>query len=362
MRSLAKELARQGHSPLVVTLGTEPGWSSDGGVRVLTLPEHFRVADILGFPGPGTRRRLTRLLRDERVDVVSVHTRFFPMSFVGSRAARRARLPLVHTEHGSDHVSSDSAVIRIASRVVDFTLGRAVLRSADRVLGVSENVVAFVHKLADVDAQVLYNAIDPTPVDTAGQGSTPSGDRPNHLVFVGRLVAGKGWRDFLSAVAELQREGHNVTAEVLGDGPDRAALEALVDRLGLQDSATIRGRVTQDEVRRSVRGATLVNPTTLSEGFQTTLLEALAEHGRVVTYDVPGARTLQDHGAPVSIAPSRDQHSLVATLREALESPGDPAPDGFIDEWTWPARARQFAGVCATLRDSATTLGVSDEK
>lgn len=362
MRSLAKELARQGHEPLVVTLGEEPGWSTDGTMRVLTLPEHFRVADILGFPGLGTRRRLTRLLRDERIEVVSVHTRFFPMSFVGSRAARRARLPLVHTEHGSDHVASDSALIRIASRAVDFTLGRAVLRSADRVLGVSENVVAFVRRLAGVDAQVFYNAIDPTPMDVESGGAGAAADRPNHLVFVGRLVAGKGWRDFLEAVAELQREGRDVTAEVLGDGPDRAALEALVTRLGLQDSTAIRGRVTQEEVRRSLRGATLVNPTTLSEGFQTTLLEALAERGRVVTYEVPGARTLRDLGAPVSTTVARDRQSLVAALRALLEGASDPVPEGFIDEWAWPARARQFAGVCATLGDSATTLGISDEK
>ena len=341
VRSLARELVRQGHDALVVTLGERPGWSDDEGVRVLALPEHFRVADILGFPGPGTRPRLTRLLRDERIDVVSVHTRFFPMSFVGWRAARAAGIPVIHTEHGSDHVASESAAIRLASRAVDFTLGRAVLRGANRVLGVSESVTAFVRRLAGVEADVFYNAIDPTPA-----GAAPAADRPDRLVFVGRLVPGKGWREFLAAVRAVRAEGRPVTAEVVGDGPDRQELEAAILELGLADAVAVRGRVSQAEVREALRGATLVNPTTLSEGFQTTLLEALAEAGRVVTYPVPGAEVLQSRGAPVAIASGRDGAALEDALRTMLDEPGAPVPPGFIDAWTWPARAEQFVREC----------------
>src|SRR5690606_18310914 len=164
VRALASELTARGNDVAVVTLGTPTGWRQDGKIEVLTLPERFRISDILGFPFLGTRRRLTRMLRERSVDVVSVHTRFFPMSAVGWRAARAAGIPVIHTEHGSDHVKSDSRVITAASRAVDFTIGRAVLRGADRVLGVSEDVVAFVRRLAGVDADVFYNAITP-PAD-----------------------------------------------------------------------------------------------------------------------------------------------------------------------------------------------------
>jgi len=159
VQALARELAAQGHQPLVVTLGDRHGPSIDQGVEVITLPERLRIANVLGFPPLGTRRRLNRLLRERSVEIVSVHTRFFPMSFIGVRAARRAALPVIHTEHGSDHVSSSNPMIYLASRLVDFSLGRAVLRGADRVLGVSDAVVAFVHRLAQVRATVFFNAI-----------------------------------------------------------------------------------------------------------------------------------------------------------------------------------------------------------
>lgn len=355
VRSLATELAQKGHEVLVVTLGNEPGWSRIGALEILTLREHFRITDILGFPSLGTRKHLTRLLREREIDIVSVHTRFFPMSYVGMRAARSAGVPLIHTEHGSGHVASGSGLIRLASRVVDFTLGRIVLRSADRVLGVSESVTDFTHRLAGVNGEVFYNAI------AAGQanGAADSGytSRPSHLVFVGRLVEGKGWREFLELVASVKAERSDLTAEILGDGFGMSSLRALAASLGVDDFVSVRGRVSQDEVRKALRGATLVNPTTLSEGFQTTLLEAIAEGGRVVTYPVPGAEKLKDQGANVTITEHKNVAALAAAVAKVIRDPGTPAPRELIEQWTWPARAEQFEAVCAAVQDQSRGYG-----
>ncbi|QIK63008.1 glycosyltransferase family 4 protein [Leucobacter viscericola] len=354
VHALASELTRQGHKVLVVTLGPETGWSHDAGagtnpVEILTLPEHFRVADILGFPSLGTRRHLTHLLKERGIDVVSVHTRFFPMSYIGMRAARATKLPLVHTEHGSDHVASDSAIIRFASRMVDFTLGRKVLRSADRVLGVSENVTAFTHRLAGVDGEVFYNAVDAIP---AGGAADPgSASRPTHLVFAGRLVAGKGWRDFLEVVAATRADHPELTAEILGDGADMDQVLAQINSLGLSDIVSVRGRVSQTEVLQALRGATLVNPSTLAEGFQNTVLEAIVGGGRVVSYSVPSAEVLLKQGANVTITEQKDAASLTAAVAKVLRDPGEHASRDLIDRWTWPARATQFAEVCAAVAD-----------
>lgn len=342
VHSLAVELVRRGHEVTVVTLGSTPGWTREGGVEVLTLPERFRVADTLGFPLPGTRRRLTRLLKDRRIDLVSTHTRFFPMSVVGGRAARAANLPVVHTEHGSDYVASPSLLIRLASRLVDRTLGRSVLRRADRVLGVSESVVDFVARLAAVKSDVFYNAIQP-PEEQGNREAVTA--RPSHLVFVGRLVPGKGWQDFLRLIADLRAAGVPVTGEVVGDGPDREQLEEVWHELGLEAVVQLRGRLLPAEVRRAVRGATLVNPTVLSEGFQTTLLETIAEAGRVVTYPVPGASLLASQGAPVFVTAERTTAGLLAAVRTLLDRDPPPASRDMITEWCWPSRADQYVRI-----------------
>lgn len=341
---LSVSLAQLGHEVYVLTISDEPGQRTEEHVDIRTKKRYLPVADIISFPAVGATRSIARFLRAKHIDVVSVHTRFFPMSFVGVRAARKAGIPVIHTEHGSGFVASSSPIIAPASRMVDVTMGRYVLRHADRVLGVSEQAAAFASRLGGVDAGVFYNAITPpTPHDE------PIEDRPHHLVFVGRMVPGKGWDTFIEAVAQLRSAGLEVTGELLGAGADLDAARELIAARGLTDAVSAPGRVSADEVRSRLAGATLVNPTVLSEGFQTTLLETLAERGRVVTFTVPGAQVLADQGLPVVITPERTVDSLVASLRTFLENPpalGDPS---LIDAWTWPVRAREYASIAQSL-------------
>lgn len=334
VRSLARRLIEQGHDVLVVTLADTPERAHEDGIEVVRLREHLRIGDILGFPSLGTTRRLTAFLREYRIDVVSVHTRFFPMTWVGLRAARRQGIPVIHTEHGSDHVASPSLVIRMASRAIDLTIGRAVLRHASRVVGVSEDVVAFVRRLSGRrDVQVLYNAIDPAPA------GIDRSQRP-HLVFVGRLVPGKGDDDFVDALTRLAADDVAFSAEVLGDGLRRPDLEAAVDRAGLRDRVAVRGRVSLEEVSRSLAGAVLVNPSTLAEGFQTTILEALEAGGAVISYDLPGVRTLRDQGFAVEVVEQKTADALAAAIRDRLGTPWAVHP---MDRWYWTARAAEYA-------------------
>ena len=111
--ALAAHLVALGHRVTVFTVSDEPGVSVEGGVRVHRLPRRFPVADVIAFPPLGTTRRLASALREQGVTVVSTHTRFFPLTWVGIRAARRAGVPTIHTEHGSDYVRSQSASRRV---------------------------------------------------------------------------------------------------------------------------------------------------------------------------------------------------------------------------------------------------------
>ena len=337
--NLAHNLSDLGHRIWVLTIASEPGKRMDGDIRVRTERSYLPIADVISFPAIGTTSAIARFLREHSIDVVSTHTRFFPMSFVGLRAAHAARVPVIHTEHGSGFVATPSAPIAVGSRVVDLSMGRSVLRHADRVLAVSPQAAAFAQRLGARHADVFYNAITPS------QHTGPIEDRPTHLVFVGRMVAGKGWETFLDAVAALRSRGIAATGEMIGDGAQLGAAHERCEALGLSEVVDVRGRVPQEEVRSALRGSTLVNPTTLSEGFQTTLLEAISEQGRVVTFDVPGAQLLRDQGAPITVCPSKTTDSLVAGLTEALSTPLPQASTDLIQEWTWPVRARKYESI-----------------
>lgn len=346
--ALAAELAKAGHAVLVINVGDNPGTRNDQGVEVTTLGEWLQIGGLLGFPALGAKRRVRKLLESHKVDVVSIHTRFFPMSYVGLRAARSLQLPVLHTEHGSDYVSSDSWAIRIGSRCVDNTLGRMVLRGSNQVLGVSEEVARFVKKLAGVDADVFYNAIEPPK--NSGE-AVP--DRPNRFVFVGRIVQGKGWDAYLDLIARLRDGGAEIQGEILGDGPEMPKLREQWRRLKLHSVVEVRGQVGPAEVRRALSGATLVNPTVLSEGFQTTILEAIAERGRVLTYPVPGAARLLQDGAPVYITEERTLEALVTAAEHFIDAPPVLADPALLQNWTWPIRAQQYVEFCEKIVSDA---------
>ncbi|WP_313354653.1 glycosyltransferase family 4 protein [Microbacterium sp.] len=349
LHNLGRHLRLGGHEVLVLTLTDGSDFDFDDDLDVARFREFLKIGDVLGFPVPGTTRRITRMLAQWKPDVISVHTRFFPMTWLGLRIARRLRVPLIHTEHGSGHVVSDSPMIRWGSRIVDLTMGRAVLRGATRVLGVSDRVVDFVEELSGRKAEVFYNALEPTTDSAMAQGPQADAEKLK-LVFVGRLVPGKGVDVFVEVVAELRRRHVELSAVVLGDGPERPRLEQALMDANLTDRVNVRGRVGSDQVRHELRGAILVNPSTLAEGFGMTLLEALDAGGRAVTYDVPGGELLASQGHPIVVVHEQNAAALASAVLHLANETDRLSPA--LTGWYWPERALEYSQICA---DAAST-------
>jgi len=68
-----------------------------------------------------------------------------------------------------------------------------------------------------------------------------SGDEPVRIITVARLVEIKGHEYVLRTMARLRGGNRNVRYDIVGDGPLRKKLEALIAELGLQDVVTLHG-------------------------------------------------------------------------------------------------------------------------
>lgn len=333
---LAREIVRRGHRATVLTLSDSASDTVEGGVRVIRIRQGASIGGVFAFPNRAGYRRAVARLSGEGVTVVSTQTRFFPMTWKGIGTARSLGVPAVHTEHGSDFVSGVPFVIGAASRLVDLTLGRRALRRADRVLGVSERVVAFVRRLSGVDARIFYNAIAVPPMEPHEPDHKPD------FVVVGRLVTGKGADRAIAAFARIAAQHPGSRLVIVGDGPQRESLEASAARLGLSDRVEFRGRISQEAVMHELAGAVLVNPSTLSEGFQTTLIEAAASGAQIVTYPLAGVAALESAGAPVHVVDSLDDDALAAAMAAALDRPEPRWTAEAAEAWTWPGRAGEY--------------------
>jgi glycosyltransferase involved in cell wall biosynthesis len=143
----------------------------------------------------------------------------------------------------------------------------------------------------------------------------PGSDRRVEILFVGRLLHGKGLSLLFEAIAELRRRELEVSASIVGDGPARGELQTVARRLGLSDHVRFLGAVGQDDLRRLYSGADIFCLPSFAEGIPVVAMEAMAMQLPVVTTRIMGIPELVTHGTEgLLVAPGR-----VDPLTEALE-------------------------------------------
>lgn len=352
LAELGPRLVDRGFHVTLAYLGHRRGHARVEGMDIIPLPRRVDVRGVVALPDPRAWTRFTSearkgLLPQGRVTCVATHTRFFPMSALGVRLARRIGVPVVHTEHGAGSVVTGSPLVEVASRLVDRTMGRWVLRSADRVVAVSEESARFTRELAGVDAIVLPNGIDVGRWISSGLPDTLPVPRP--LVFVGRVVAEKGWRDFLDVAAGVRPgSGADIPVHVVGDGPELAQAREYAAKRSLP--VTWHGRLAPADIAPLLRGAVYVNPSVAAEGFQLTQLEALVAGAAVVTYEVGVASELARSGVgDVDVVPRGDVVRLTEAARRAITRPPAPPTREQVERWDWDNVARQYAEVLRSV-------------
>jgi glycosyltransferase involved in cell wall biosynthesis len=140
---------------------------------------------------------------------------------------------------------------------------------------------------ADGRVLVIRNAVD------LGRFRPRSGGHdhdPVQLVSVGRLAAPKDFATLLDALAELPRG--SATLRIVGDGPEREALEERARTLALDQWVRFEGTVP--DVAPALAEADVFVLSSRSEGMPMSVLEAMAAGLPIVATDVGGLRELVD--------------------------------------------------------------------
>ena len=355
LQRLLPLLVQRGIEVTVVYLGTERApYTDDHGIHVYPLRRYLNFRDIIALPRPRDWRAFSRIVRAGDLPAgpvthVSTQTRFFPTSWLGLKLGVTLGVPVVHTEHGGGYVATSSRLVEAAAKLVDLSMGRQVLRGATVVLAVSRSSCDFVRRLSGVSATPFNNGVDIDHWLPAEVGTPPLEPTSRSLVFVGRVVAEKGWRAFLDVAAACRAANAPCRVALLGDGADLGLARDYARDLGLSD-AVIPGRVDSAQVRKQLQGAVLVNPTVASEGFQLTLVEAMAAGAAIVSYDVGGTAEVSEvDGADVTVAPKGDQKALTAAALAALQRPIPHPNPVTLRQWDWAEVADAYARV---LRES----------
>ena len=137
------------------------------------------------------------------------------------------------------------------------------------------------------------------------------------LVFLGELRHLKGIHVLIDAIAQLHRDGRNVTATLVGDGPDRAGLLAHVERCGL--IAAVRFQPAMAARQAMTLGKVMVAPSQF-ESLPYVVLEAAAASKPLITTNVGGIPEIYGPLSNTLIPPS-DAPALAQAIAQALDRP-----------------------------------------
>ena len=150
-------------------------------------------------------------------------------------------------------------------------------------------------------------------------GDRPASDGTVHLLYVGRLVRTKGLRDAIRALARLTTSTP-VVLEVVGDGPDRAACEALVAELGLGRAVRFHGRQPRERVEGFYRSADIFVFPSYREPGGNVVFESMGYGVPLVVSDLGGPGSFVDETCAIRVHPN-DPDQYADDLAAAITAP-----------------------------------------
>jgi glycosyltransferase involved in cell wall biosynthesis len=161
------------------------------------------------------------------------------------------------------------------------------------------------------------------------QRATSTPDR-FEVVTVARLNNTKGHRFFLRAMAKLRAEGLDIYYRIAGEGPERANIEAEIDRLDLGDHVTLLGSVDEGVVLELLQSSDALALTSINKGeaAPVAIMEAMSCGLPTICSIIGGTPDMIENGVDSFLVPQEDVDAIVLATRILATDPNRRAAMG----------------------------------
>jgi len=188
--------------------------------------------------------------------------------------------------------------------------------------------------------------------DRLAPNADNTSDNPIVYVSSGRLLALKGFDLGLKAFAKAGLESAEYW--VIGDGPERRRLEALVAELGIADRVSFKGWVQRDEGMRILSNAHVLVHPSLHDSGGWVCPEAMGMGKAVICLDLggPGAQISETTGIPIApagydetICRLAEAMQRLANDRGLLKAMGEAGRLEVSSRYIWENKCRHYSGI-----------------
>ena len=235
-------------------------------------------------------------------------------------------------------------------------LQRALWRSRRRAFGA---IVGCSH---DVQRHLERDGIETREVIWPGVRERPRRpplDGPPTVTFAGRLRVEKGVDVLVRAFARARERVPDARLSIAGAGPAEPAVRALIEQLGLADSAVLHGQLGGEMLERTLdRGWVHAVPSRWPEPFGLTATEAMMRGTAVIASDIGGLAESVVHGTTGLRVPAGDENALADALscvladRALAERFGDAGRERAHAQFTLDGCITRFERLYDALRSS----------
>jgi glycosyltransferase involved in cell wall biosynthesis len=327
-------------------LAHEPHRQTRDGLQVAYVrygsPPRSRAYPTWGaWAAPALALALRRLRRSFEFELIHAHN-----VVPAGDAVRRARMgvPLVVSVHGGDVLYTAPRSERGRTTV------ERGLAGADTVLANSKGIAELAERHGARHTRVVHLGADlPEP----GSGGQAGRRKPMpSLVTVGHLVSRKRHADVMRALAVLAKRHPTLRYVIVGDGPERVALEGLAARLEVAERVEFHGQLPHEQAIEVARGCTLFAMPSTEEAFGVAYIEAMA--GGVPAIGCrgePGPEEIAAAGDGFVLVPPGDIERLTQRIDELLSDSGRLREAGIraretvAANFTWERCGRQTVAV-----------------
>ena len=279
-------------------------------LRVLSLrpPEETMCHEAVRTAGLLDRTSYDRRAFDAELESFQaqlVHAHFATEPTAAARAIAAERgLPFTFTAHGYDVYRRPPA---------DFAQRAEAAASIITVSEANRRCITETFRVPRGRVQVIPCGVD---TDWFSPG-TPDSDPPL-VVCVARLREVKRLDLLLRACAIVRDRKQAFGCVIVGEGPERAALESLRADLRLDRDVDMPGAAEHSSVRTWWRRASVAVLSSRSEGMPVSLMEAASCGVAAVATDVGGVSELVEHGVTGLVVPRGDVDQLATAIHELL--------------------------------------------
>ena len=266
VKTLGNWLTKNGHDVIYIT-----STGQHKTLKVLNVAKNITVAfnrNVLRIPLAASAKKLHEILVTENFDVIHVQMPYSPLLSGRLIHVLPKNVALVGTFHIAPFGPTQENMSKILAYIVKPQLPRF-----NGIVSVSDAAQSYAKRAFGINSIVLPNA-----VNTVGYDRTKI-KKPQSLIFVGRLVYRKGCLQLLGAINYLVKSlGYTIfTLNIVGDGPERGAIERYISEHNLTKYVQLSGKVTETKKIQLLQNARIaVYPSISGESFGIVLIEAMA--------------------------------------------------------------------------------------